>query len=172
MPPQLIYKTTFKAHQKQQKEIDDQIIISNLIAERENAKVSTTAPSSSLLSSSSSSSLSSSLSSSSSSSTNDDEPLPVNILSQSLNKDQFVFDRNDIDIPISPSVPIVTALHIERLLQIRAHHKAPKEMISDMLAYMHDAFKGSPGIHELPKTWRQCETAIKHVKPTFIKVYF
>jgi hypothetical protein len=81
----------------------------------------------------------------------------------------IAIDRTDIDVPINP-LASTTALHIEKLLSIRARHKAPKALITDLLAYIHESFPDAPGVSELPTTWQQCEQAIQHVKPVFIKV--
>ena len=99
-----------------------------------------------------------------------DDVRAVNIIYESMNKRKSVIDRDDITVPDPPLPSAFAVKHIQRLLNIRAAHKAPKAIITDMLKYIHEEFRGVDGIHELPTTWQKCEHAISHVKPQFIKV--
>ena len=93
----------------------------------------------------------------------------VDDIYQSMDQSKLVVDRDDIAVGDASIAPFAVK-HIQRLLQIRAAHKAPKALITDMLKYIHQEFKGVDGIHELPTTWQQCERAIQDVKPKFVKV--
>jgi hypothetical protein len=120
----------------------------------------------------SSSSSSSSSSCSSSSSSWNDEPVPLNAaqLSALIDLSESVVDRGDIGLG-DPPVNEFVDRHIQRLLSIRSEIKAPKSAITKILAYIHEEFKEVDGVKDLPRTWQQCESKIKHVKPKFIKVY-
>jgi hypothetical protein len=96
-------------------------------------------------------------------------PIPIDL--HNVNVADIAFDRTDIDVP-ALSLTSTTTHHIEKLLNIRARHKAPKALITDLLSYIHETFADDPDIAGLPTTWQGCEQAIKQNKPTFIKVHF
>jgi hypothetical protein len=173
IPPKPIKKQTFLLHQQIQKDRDEQLTILKWLIEREKELASSSSSSSSLESSIDESDSSSSSSSSSLLSSLFDisqEPaLSVNEIRKSMNLNDVIFDRKDIEIG-DPPLSSFNVKHIEKLLSIRSRHKAPKSIITDILRYIHEEFKEMPGIQDLPTTWQQCETALKSVKPTFIKV--
>jgi hypothetical protein len=169
MKGQLVTASTLKKHTSEQQLLDALIDRSKAFEDALDHRIASLLTSTSSSSSSSSSASSSSRSSVHSLSQPEQIPLPIHQLPHPSQPSDIAVDRTDIDVPPNP-LASTTAIHIEKLLSIRARHKAPKALITDLLAYIHESFPDAPGVSDLPTTWQQCEQAIQHVKPVFIKV--
>jgi hypothetical protein len=69
--------------------------------------------------------------------------------------------------------------HIEDLFAIRERHKAPKAIITSILAYVHKWYdksdsslsdRGATFTKQLPYSWQRCDALFDEDKPQFIKV--
>ena len=90
------------------------------------------------------------------------------------NNDNNNSNNMSIEVDNSNLYNIESNTHIIDLLNIRSRHKAPKELINDILAYIHhrysDKFIDPNYLSNVPTSYQEIDRLIQDLKSQFIKV--